>query len=295
MMFKKTTDASRLVFNVIAKILVFCLVAVCTAPFLMVVSGSFSSNAAIMQHGYSLLPRDFSLDAYRTLFRNPEILGRSYLVSIFVTAAGTLTGLVVMSMAGYALQRSSLKYRNGISFFIYFTTLFGSGLVPWYMLICNLGMKNTIWVLILPCCTNAFHILLIRNYMRGIPPSLVESAKIDGAGEFYTFIRIILPLAQPILVTVGLFLALDYWNNWFMASLFIKDASLWPLQYRLYKLLTEQSMMMKVMSSSFANTVLPTETVKLANAVIATGPIVLLYPFLQKYFVQGITIGAVKG
>jgi len=294
-MLKKTNDVSRLVFNVIAKVIVFCMVIACILPFIMVVSGSFSSNTAIMQHGYSLLPRDFSLDGYRAIFRTPEILGRSYLVSIFVTVVGTLIGLVVMSMAGYALQRTNLKYRNEISFFIYFTTLFGSGLVPWYMLICNLGMKNTIWVLIIPCCTNAFHILLIRNYMRGIPPSLVESAKIDGAGEFYTFIRIILPLAQPILVTVGLFLALDYWNNWYMASLFIKDANLWPLQYRLYKLLTEQSMMMKVTSSSFTNAVLPTETVKLANAVIATGPIILLYPFLQKYFVQGITIGAVKG
>lgn len=157
-------------------------------------------------------------------------------------------------------------------------------------------MQNTLWALIIPSCTNSFHILLIRNYMKGIPPSLVESARIDGAGEFYTFRRIILPLALPIVATVGLFLALQYWNSWYMASLFVKEPGKWPLQYRLYKMLAAQTAMLQGGEASSAiHSVAPTETLKLATAVVTTGPIVLLYPFLQKYFVQGITIGAVKG
>lgn len=292
---KKNRNWSKTLFNALAHVVVGFLVLLCTLPFIMIVSGSFSSNTAIMQQGYSLLPREFSLESYQAIFREPEIIGRSYLVSIIVTVSGTVTGLIVMSMAGYALQRTEMKYRNAISFMIYFTTLFSGGLVPWYMLICSMGMKNTLWALIVPSCVNVFHVLLIRNYMKGIPASLVESAKIDGAGEFYTFIRIILPIALPIIATVGLFLALQYWNGWYNASLFIKDTELFPLQYRLHKMLTAQKAMLQMQTSSGSNTTVPTETLKLANAVVATGPIIFLYPFLQKYFVQGITIGAVKG
>lgn len=291
----KISEPGKGAFNVIAYAVLILLLVICTVPFIMIVSGSFSSNTAIMLNGYSLFPQDFSLDGYRAIFRYPEVIGRSYLVTIAITVIGTALGLCVMTMAGYALQRQDMRYRNQITFIIYFTTLFSGGMVPWYMVVTGLGLKNTIWAMILPTCASSFHILLIRNYVRGIPASLVESAKIDGAGEFYIFLRIIVPLSAPILATVGLFLGLQYWNSWYTASLFVKESTLWPLQFRLYKMLTDQMALLQGTTSAFKNMVIPTETLKLATAVVSTGPILLLYPFLQKYFVRGITIGAVKG
>jgi putative aldouronate transport system permease protein len=201
-----------------------------------------------------------------------------------------------MSMAGYVLQRKELKYSNGISFFIYFTTLFNCGLIPWYLLIINLGMKDTLSALIIPSLEGAFSILLVRNFMKSVPDSLVESAKIDGAGDFYIYYKIIIPLSKPVLATVGLFLALQYWNDWYSTSLFVKNSNLWPLQYLLYKTISAQFVALSSAAAAFFRKgTVPTESVKLATAVVATGPIIILYPFLQKFFVRGITIGAVKG
>lgn len=288
-------EISRKVFNGIAYAVLAFVAVICVIPFIMIISGSVSNNKEIMKNGYSLLPQGLTLDAYRLLFINPKVMLRCYGVSIVVTVAGTLGGLVVMSMAGYVLQRRDLRYANGLSFFFYFSTLFSCGMVPWYMLISGLGWNNTLYALILPMMVNSFNILLVRNFMRQLPVALAESAKIDGAGEIRIFVQIITPLSKPILATIGLFLGLAYWNDWYHASLFIKDVNLWPLQYKLYQTLTAQQAMLTAGVENFANAVVPTEAVKLANAVVATGPIVLLYPFLQQYFVQGITIGAVKG
>jgi putative aldouronate transport system permease protein len=288
-------EPSRIAFNIIAYTLLGLAAIVSFVPFIMVVSGSLSSNSAIIKNGYSIFPQGITLDAYRLIFIFPAVIGRTYLISITITICGTLGGITIMSMAGYALQRRELKYANAIAFFFYFTTLFNCGLVPWYMLISSLGMRNTLWALILPMMISSFSILLVRNFMRQLPASLIESAKIDGAGEFRIFLTIVLPLSKPILATISLFLGLSYWNDWYHASLFIKDVNLWPLQFKLYQILTAQIAMATAGTETFSNRVIPTEAVKLANAVIATGPIVLLYPFLQKYFVQGITIGAVKG
>lgn len=291
----KKTEPGRLAFNIIACMVISFLVVAGVLPFVMIISGSLSNTQAIMKNGYSLFIQDFTVDAYRMIFRFPEEIGKSYLVSIFVTVVGTVFGLFIMTMAGYVLQRRDLRYSNQIAFFFYFTTLFSGGLVPWYMMISKMGMKETVWSLIIPMMCSPFNILLIRNFMKQIPESLTESAQIDGAGDFYIFSKIIVPLSKPILATVGLFLALAYWNNWYLASLFVNDVNLWPLQYRLHRILTAAMAVAQGGAENFVNASLPTETVKLANAVIATGPIILLYPFLQKYFVQGITIGAVKG
>ena len=291
----KKESSEKTIFNVVAYLVIAFLVAASILPFIMIISGSLSSTQAIMKNGYSLAIQDFTLDAYRMIFRFPEEIGRSYLVSIFVTAVGTLAGLLIMAMAGYVLQRRDLRYSNQIAFYFYFTTLFSGGTVPWYMLISQMGLKETIWALIVPMMCSPFNILLIRNFMKQIPDSLTESAKIDGAGDFYIFVKIIVPLSKPILATVGLFLALAYWNNWYLASLFVNDVNLWPMQYRLHRILTAAMAVAQGGAENFVNAAIPTETVKLANAVVATGPIVLLYPFLQKYFVRGITIGAVKG
>ena len=286
---------SRIIFNIAAVVILSITAIICALPFVMVISGSLSSNTAIIRDGYSIFPREFSIDAYKMIFAFPKVIGRSYVVSIVVTLLGTLIGLVIMTMAGYALQCRQLRYANKISFFIYFTTLFSGGLVPWYMLIVNMGLKNNIMALILPMVANAFHILLIRNFMRQLPDSLAESAKIDGAGDFRIFVRIVLPLSLPIVATIALFLGLSYWNNWYLASLFTSDQTLWPLQYKLYRILTDGQAMSSMGAEFFRNAVIPAEPLKLATAVVATGPILLLYPFMQRYFVQGITIGAVKG
>ncbi len=291
----KKAEPGKLVFNMIACSIITVLVVASILPFVMIISGSLSSSQAIMKNGYSLMIQDFTMDAYRMIFRFPEEVGKSYLVSIFVTVAGTICGLSIMTMAGYVLQRKDLRFSNQIAFFFYFTTLFSGGLVPWYMLISKMGLKETVWSLIVPMMCSPFNILLIRNFMKQIPDSLTESAQIDGAGDFYIFKNIIVPLSKPIIATVGLFLALAYWNNWYLASLFVNDVNLWPLQYRLHRILTAAMAVAQGGAENFVNASIPTETVKLANAVIATGPIILLYPFLQKYFVQGITIGAVKG
>ena len=296
---KKTDNrirqSGKTAFNIAAVSILGIMSLLAIIPFIMIVTGSFSSSDEIIKHGYSFLIQKFSIDAYKMVFLDPQEMGNSYAVSTVVTIGGTLTGLVIMSMAGYALQCRDMKYRNGIAFYFYFTTLFSGGLVPWYMLISNMGMRDTIWSLIIPALCNSFYILLIRNFMRDIPDSLAESAKIDGAGHFRIFTQIILPLSKPILATVALFTALGYWNNWYLASLFITNVRLWPLQFRLHRVLTAAQAVAQGGAEHFTNAIIPTETVKLATAVVTTLPVLVVYPFLQKYFVAGITIGAVKG
>ncbi len=281
--------------NIVIYIVLTVVAIICALPFILVISGSFSDSAKIMRYGYSVLPRGFSLDGYRSIFLFPKQIAKAYGISIFVTGAGTAIGLVVMTFCGYAISRNELKYRNIIAFIIYFITLFSGGLVPWYMVVSKLGLKNSIWALIIPSCCSSFYILLIRNFMKTIPDSLVESARLDGAGEFRTLLKIVVPLSKPILATIALFLALAYWNDWYLASLYITNADMWPLQYRLYNILNAASKIAQAGAENFTSKILPTETQKLANAIVATGPIIFLYPFLQKYFVQGISIGAVKG
>lgn len=288
-------SGATITFNTIGYFFLTILTVICFVPFLLVLSGSFTENSVIIRYGYQLWPKVFSLDAYRYIFIFPTAVIDAYEVSIFVTVVGTVGGVLLMAMAGYVLQRKEIKYRSAISFFFYFTTLFNCGLVPWYMLVVGLGMKNTVSSLIIPNLESVFSILLVRNFMKTIPESLVESAKIDGGGDFLIFWRIVLPLSKPVLATIGLFLALTYWNDWFSASLFIQNVHLYPLQFLLYRTLSDQQVMTTAGAAYFRKNVLPTESVKLATAVITTGPIIILYPFLQKYFVQGITIGAVKG
>jgi putative aldouronate transport system permease protein len=201
-------------------------------------------------------------------------------------------------MFAYVLYRKDFKYRNQLAFFTYFTTLFSGGMVAQYIIIIRyLNLKNTVWILLLGGLFSVFNILILRNFMNGtIPESLVESARIDGANEFTTFIRIVLPLMKPALACIGLFHALNVWNDWTTAMLYISKKSLYPLQYYLYQIMRSAENAASAVTTGVAADVhAPRETVKLAMIVVATGPIVLLYPFVQKYFVKGITIGAVKG
>lgn len=293
---KKTKD--RLVFNIIAYTVLILLSILCLLPFIMMLTGSFTSQEAIFRDGYRLIPTELSTEAYQLIFRDPTVILRAYGVTIFVTVVGTVLSLFITSMAAYVLASKDFKYRNKFSFYFYFTSIFGGGLVPWYILMVRyLHMRDNIIALIFPLLVNSVYIIIMRSFIQSsIPSVLQESAKIDGANDFQIYLIIILPLSKAALATIGLFTALIYWNDWYNAMLFINKEELYPLQYFLHALLSKADFMKSVASQSGVPVVeMPTESLKLAMTVVATGPIILLYPFLQKYFVKGITIGAVKG
>ncbi len=295
----KPISKDRVVFNIVAYVILGILSVCCLLPFLLVLSGSFSDQTSILTHGYQLIPETFSLDAYSTLFKIPGELLRAYAVTIFVTFTGTFLGLFLTSMAAYVLSSKSFRYRNQVSFFFYFTSIFGGGLVPWYIFNTKyLHFHNSIISLILPILVNVTYLLILKSYMSSIPDALYESAKLDGANDFTIYLHIALPLCKAGLATVGLFIALNYWNDWYNAMLFLDEgrSDLYPLQYFLNNILTKaQAISAAAARSGLPMSEVPSEPMKLAMTVVATGPIILLYPFLQKYFVKGVTIGAVKG
>lgn len=273
--------------------------AICAVfPFLLVLSGSFSSNQSIAQNGYSLFPREFSLQAYIIAFKQPQKIFNAYKISILVTLCGTILSVAMCAMTGYVLSRKDYKYRNKISFFFFFTTIFSGGLVPWYILCVKyLNFKTyPLIALVVPGLFSYFYTIIMRSFMSSIPASISESAKIDGANDFSIFVKLILPLSKPVLATVGLFSALNYWNDWFNAMLFVNREEFYPLQYFLYGMLNNVKALSQISSSvNIPMSDMPTETFKLAMTIVTISPIVLLYPFLQKYFIKGMTLGAVKG
>lgn len=285
-------------FDLLAYSVCTILAIMCVIPFVMIISGSFSDNGRITVEGYGLLPKGFSMIAYKTIFSSSTAILQAYKVTIFVTVVGTVVGCLITSMAGYVLSRKDFAHRNFFSLLFYFTSIFYGGMIPTFLVVSKyLGLKDTIWALILPGLTNMFYIFLFRNFVNGIPDALVESAKIDGAGDFTTYLKIILPISKPATATIALFIALAYWNDWYRSAIYLTNTDLYSLQYLLYKMLLSVSDALKEASSDggIIITDLPTETLKLATAVIATGPVLLFYPFAQKYFVGGLTIGSVKG
>ena len=296
---RKPVGRDRILFNIFSYVILAILSVACLLPFLLVPSGSVSEQYAIQLHGYRLIPETFSLDAYKMLFKIPEELLRAYGITIFVTVTGTLLGLWLTSMAAYVLASRDFRYRYQVSFFFYFTSIFGGGLVPWYIFNTKyLHFHNSMIALILPILINVTYLLILKSYMMSIPDALYESAKLDGAGDFRIYLHIALPLSKAGLATVGLFIALNYWNDWYNAMLFLDEGrrDMYPLQYFLNNILTKaQAMSAAAARSGIPASDVPSEPMKLAMTVVATGPIILLYPFLQKYFVKGVTIGAVKG
>jgi len=270
----------------------------CVIPFWMVIASSFSTEEAIRRTGFTLWPTDFSLYSYELLFRSPDQMIGAYAVTIGLAVVGTLIGLFIISMTGYALQRKDFPFRNHIMFYIYFTSLFSAGLVPFYLLIKQtLNLADTYWAILLPLLMSPWLIVLMKNFVKAIPHEITESGKIDGAGDFRIFWNLILPSMKPALATIGLFLALAYWNEWYYSSLFLSSkVSYRPLQYHLYNVINKvASLKNSVAGSNVVIEDLPGETLKMATATVATGPIILLYPFVQKYFVAGLTVGSVKG
>jgi len=270
----------------------------CVLPFIVVISGSFSDNATILREGYSLLPNNFSTAAYETIFKAPKDIVQAYKITGYYTVMGTLFGLLTITMVAYVISRKEFKYRNTVSFLIYFTSIFGGGMIPWYLMYANvLGLKGSTLAIWFPALMSPFLVILMRTFIVGsVPDAITESAKIDGAGHIVVFTRIILPVLGPGLATIGLFLALGQWNDWYRSSMFSIDSKTWQLQFYLYDMVNaSQALKQMAQNTNIDTTQLPTQSVKLAMAVVATGPVLIFYPFVQKYFVSGITVGAVKG
>jgi putative aldouronate transport system permease protein len=287
----------RMIFNLVGIVVVGLFALLCLLPFYMIIVGSVSSQESIIMDGYQLFPKDFSWAAYDLLFESSDTLVRAYGVTIIITVSGTIVGLFLTAMTAYVLNCKDFKYRNQFAFYFYFTTLFNGGLVPWYiMMVKFLDMKNNLLSLIVPLLLNVFYILIMRSFISAIPEAIKESAKIDGAGDLTIFLRLILPLLKSALATIGLFIALNYWNDWFNTMLFIDKQNLYNLQYFLYQILSKLDFINTALAQTgVALPSVPTDAYKMAMTLVATGPIVLLYPFVQRYFVKGITIGAVKG
>jgi len=271
-------------------------------PFIYVISVSFSSESSINQFGYMLWPKEFDLTAYRYVFNNPKQLIDSYKITIFSTVVGTLLSLLVMSLVAYPLSRQNYRYRSQVTFYIFFTMLFSGGLIPSYILNTQyLGLSNNIWVYIFPGLANAFNIVVIRTFFQQLPVSLVESAKIDGASELRIFFQIITPLSKPVLSTIGLFCVLGKWNDWSTSLIYVRDPELFTLQFLLQRILRDAEFInnminnMPGMRVSDLSSNLPTEGMRFAMCIISAGPMLVVFPFFQKYFTRGLTVGAVKG
>jgi ABC-type glycerol-3-phosphate transport system permease component len=270
----------------------------CIIPFWLIIASSFSTEAAIRRSGFTLWPFDFTTYSYDLILKSPDQLIGSYIVTISLTLVGTLIGLFIIAMTGYALQRRDFHFRNVISFYIYFTSLFSAGLVPFYYIVVKIfGLKDNYLAVLLPLLMNPWLIILMKNFVKAIPHEITESGKIDGAGDFAIFYKLILPSMTPALATIGLFLALGYWNEWYYSSLFLTSKVEYrPLQYHLYNIINKvASLKNSLAGNNIVIPDLPTETLKMATATLATGPVILIYPFVQKYFVSGLTVGAVKG
>ncbi|TBL80030.1 carbohydrate ABC transporter permease [Paenibacillus thalictri] len=275
-----------------AVLTLLCLVVL--LPIAVLVSASFSSENALVQHGYSLLPQQFTTAAYGYILSNPRQILASYGVTVFVTMVGTPASLLITALLAYPLSRKDFFYNRQLSFYVFFTMLFNGGLVPWYIVVTQIfHLKDTLWVLIVLHLVTPWYVLLMRTFFSALPHEIVESAKIDGVGEYRLFLQIILPLSAPVLATVGLFSALMFWNDWWLGLLYIEDRDLIPLQYLLYTTVKNIEVLDSLPTST--GTAIPSESARMAMAVIAIGPIALLYAFFQKYFVRGLTVGAIKG
>ena len=283
--------------------LLFCLGSLMfILPFVLIIAASFTDEQALLAQGYKLIPSQFSTEAYKYVFRNPQQLIDSYKITIIYSITATFLGVVVMSMLAYPLSKPNYKYKKIVTFFIFFTMLFSGGLIPNYIWLTRyLHMGDSIWVYILPNLVNAFHVIVIRTFFQGLPQSLTEAAKIDGASELKTFFTIVIPLSKPVIATISLLTLLARWNDWNTALIYIKSTNLYSLQYLLQKILREVEFVKNMAESTpiagidMDASTLPSETMRFAMCMVAAGPMLVVFPFFQKYFAKGLTVGAVKG
>lgn len=272
---------------------IFCLI-----PMVLAICVSFSTEESISRYGYRFIPSEWSANAYQMIFNSNSSVMSGFVMSMLVTVIGTACAVAITAMAAYALANKNVKFRNQMSFYFFVTMTFNAGIVPWYLVCLNLGLRNNFLALIIPnLLFSPFNMFLVRNFMDGLPDSLRESATLDGANDVVICFRIYLPLAVPALATVTLFYGLAYWNDWFNAIMLVDDAKLYPLQYLLLQLRSQIQMirdMQAMMGGMASSAKAPSESLKMATSIITIGPIVLLYPLLQRYFVKGLVVGAVK-
>jgi putative aldouronate transport system permease protein len=276
--------------------------AACVTPLLLVIAVSFTDEKTVYAVGYRFIPSKLSLAAYKFVFTNVDQVMHAYGVTLLVTIVGSLTSLLFTSMLAYVLSRKDFKYRQAFTFYVFFTILFSGGFVPWYVICVRLfHIKDTLWALILPYLLNGWYVIIMRTfYVTNLPDEILESARIDGAGELRTFFAIVTPLAVPGLATIGLFNVLTYWNDWWLPLTLISNDKLYNLQYLMYKVELDIQYLKTARQSMGALALkelmsIPSETSRMAMAIIAIGPIIMAYPFFQRYFVKGLTIGAIKG
>jgi len=293
------TDEKR--FSCFSTIILAVLAAITLLPIILIVIASFTKEQGLIEYGYSYLPKELSLDAYYYLVKQKTMILRSYGVSIFATLIGTLLSVILTTMLAYPMSRKDFRYRNILAFFVFFTMLFHGGIVSSYIMWTNLfHIKNTIWALIFPnYLVTAFHVFLVRNYYaNNIPDSLIESAKLDGASEYTIFLRIMIPLAVPSVATISLFTGLCYWNDWTNGLYYVTETKYYGIQNLLIRIMNNIQFLKSGTTSTLLGTAavdLPGTAVRMAMAVVGILPIVLIYPFVQKYFIKGVIIGAVKG
>jgi len=285
--------------QIIVNILFIIICVLILVPFLLVLSVSFSNEKDIAMFGYSIIPKNFDLSAYRYIFGNSKAIIDAYKVTIEVSIIYTVLSVILMAMLAYPLSKKNLKGKSVLSFYIYFTMLFSGGLVPTYILITQyLHLGDTIWVYIIPSLISPWYVFMMRTFFQGIPGEISESALIDGANEYIIFFKMILPLSKPVLATVALFSFLSKWNDWMTSMLYINKSSLTSLQYLLQRMMQNIKLLQdgNIDSSMVMATAdIPAETVRMAMAVVVAGPALLIFPFFQKYFVKGLTVGSVKG
>ena len=278
--------------------ILLCIIA--AAPFLLLISSSITEESTLLQYGYSFFPKKVSFYAYEYLFQSGGKIIRGLGLSVLVTIVGTACSILMTVMFAYPISRKELPHRNLFSFLVFFTMLFNGGLVPTYMMYTQIfHIKNTIWALIIPSLLmNAFYIIMMRSFfVSNIPDSLIEAARIDGAGEFRILFRIVLPLSKPMLATLALMVGLGYWNDWMNSLYYITDDSLYTLQAILNNIITSITFLQSSTLGSVASAVaaMPSTGIRMAIAVVGVIPVLVIYPFLQKYFVKGIVVGGVKG
>ena len=277
-------------------IVTFIFAAACLFPFILMLISSFTDEATLVREGYKLIPDKWSFGAFKAIFSSQSVPD-SYLTTITYTIIGTVSSMTVTSLCAYAISGSKLKYRNIIAFIFYFTMLFSGGLVPTYILVSKvLGLRDTIWVYILPVLVNPWNMFMLRNFFNTLSESFRESALLDGANEIIILFRIIIPLSAPPMATFSLFYAVAYWNEWMASMLYVDKENLVSLQYLIMRMMRNISAAkMVAQQSGVPMPMLPSETLRYATAMLSIGPIILLYPFLQRYFVSGLRVGGIKG
>ncbi len=267
-------------------------------PFLMIISVSLSDEQSVIRDGYSLIPKVFTTAAYEMVFSNPAQIIRSYIVTIFFSVTATVLAVLVMGLMAYPLARSEYRHRKFVTFYVLFTMLFSGGLVPTYLVITKyLHLKDNILVYILPGLVSAYNLIIIRTNYKSLPNELIEAAKLDGGSELYICFKIVIPLCKPVLASIGFLFFVNKWNDWNTAVLYIRDPDLYSLQYLLQRILRELQYLKTLASTGMlmGNEVFPAESFRYAMAVVAAGPVLCIFPFFQKFFTKGLTLGSVKG